>query len=213
MLAHLSQKIRRPSVLRRLTFAAANSPPTTPHSSEAIADFSNAGPSGGVITPDEARIYIENIRDLDPAAFASDSELLLEFCRIPRGPHGTTGLVLISPNDACRQCGRTLYLRPDRYSKITVFDEELGTLNATHYTKYCRRKGCSYQQHYGYYSVGSGSEIFYERSCLEMSYFVSSRETAFSTGMLKKLDVEILIGQMSYKQKADIYNYYHGYER
>ena len=30
--------------------------------------------------------------------------------------------------------------------------------------------------------------------------------------MLQKFDVELLIGQVSYKQKADIYNIYNGYD-
>ena len=45
-----------------------------------------------------------------------------------------------------------------------------------------------------------------------LPYFVSSQETAFELAMLKKFDGELLIGQTSYKQKADMYNYFHGYE-
>ena len=41
---------------------------------------------------------------------------------------------------------------------------------------------------------------------------MASRETAFSTTYLKQFDVNCLIGQISYKQAADIYNYYNGYE-
>lgn len=36
--------------------------------------------------------------------------------------------------------------------------------------------------------------------------------TAFAMGMLSTLSAEILLGQMSYRQKADIYNYVHGYD-
>ena len=46
-----------------------------------------------------------------------------------------------------------------------------------------------------------------------LSYFISSRETAFEMSMLTKLDADILIGVMSYKQSADIYNYIHGYDK
>ena len=45
----------------------------------------------------------------------------------------------------------------------------------------------------------------------ELPYFISSRETAFEMSMLIKLDADILIGLMSYKQRADVYNYIHGY--
>lgn len=40
---------------------------------------------------------------------------------------------------------------------------------------------------------------------------MSTRETALSMDMLLRLDKEILIGQISYKQRADIYNAIHGY--
>ena len=213
MLPLLSQRIKKASVLRRLTFAAAKFPSSTPYSWEAVAAFASVGTTGEGVTADDCRLFAENITSLDATAFATDAELLIELCSIPRGPHSATGLVLISPQSVCNVCGMGLYVRPDRFSKLVVFDEKQGTLPATHYTKYCRKKGCSYQQHYGYHSFGNGSEVFYERSCLDSEYFVSSRETAFSTEMLKKLDVEILIGQLSYKQKADIYNNYHSYER
>ena len=45
-----------------------------------------------------------------------------------------------------------------------------------------------------------------------MPYFVSSRETGFEMSLLEKFDAELLLGQVSYNQRADIYNYYHGYE-
>ena len=180
MLPLLSQRIKKASVLCRLTFAAAKFPPSTPYSWEAVAAFASVGTTGEGVTADDCRLFAENITSLDTTAFATDAELLIELCSIPRGPHSATGLVLISPQG------------PDRFSKLVVFNEKQGTLPATHYTKYCRKKGCSYQQHYGYHSFGNGSEVFYERSCLDSEYFVSSRETAFSTEMLKKLDVEIL---------------------
>lgn len=45
-----------------------------------------------------------------------------------------------------------------------------------------------------------------------MQYFVSSSETAFEVKMLVKFDAKLLLGQISYKQKADIYNYSQSYE-
>ncbi len=44
------------------------------------------------------------------------------------------------------------------------------------------------------------------------SYFLSSQETGFQLSMLDKFDVELLIGQVSYKQKAEIYNISNGYD-
>ena len=41
---------------------------------------------------------------------------------------------------------------------------------------------------------------------------MSSGETAFDMELLNRFDFNILIGQISYRQAAEIYNYYHGYE-
>jgi hypothetical protein len=41
---------------------------------------------------------------------------------------------------------------------------------------------------------------------------MSTRETGFQMELLKKFDAEILIGQVSYKQRADIYNYVFKYD-
>ena len=57
--------------------------------------------------------------------------------------------------------------------------------------------------------VGAGT---YDDNWHTLPYFVSSRETAVEMSMLRQLDAEILIGQLSYKQRAEIYNYTHGYE-
>ena len=65
------------------------------------------------------------------------------------------------------------------------------------------------QQHYGYYTEGDTSKVKYDEDWYALSYFMSTRETAFSMNMLHRLDTEILIGQISYKQRADIYNDIH----
>lgn len=49
----------------------------------------------------------------------------------------------------------------------------------------------------------------YDWDWQSLPYFMSSRETAFAIEMLQRLDSEILIGQISYKQRADIYNDIH----
>ncbi len=51
----------------------------------------------------------------------------------------------------------------------------------------------------------------YDEDWSSLPYFMSTCETAFSVELLRRLDKEILIGQISYKQRADIYNDVHGY--
>ena len=82
-----------------------------------------------------------------------------------------------------------------------------------HNHKYCQNssKGCSYRQFYGYHSEGSQSVQFYDKDWANAMYFVSSSETAFEMSLLSKFDAELLLGQISYKQKAETYNYVSGY--
>ncbi len=42
--------------------------------------------------------------------------------------------------------------------------------------------------------------------------FMSTNMTVFETKMLQSLNAEILLGQLTYRQKSDIYNYCHGYD-
>ena len=51
--------------------------------------------------------------------------------------------------------------------------------------------------------------MIYDPEWSLLSYIMSSRETAIAMEFLKRLDKEILIGQISYKQRADIYNAVH----
>ena len=44
-----------------------------------------------------------------------------------------------------------------------------------------------------------------------LPYFLSTRETAVEMSLLQQLDAETLIGQLSYKQRAELYNYKYGY--
>ena len=72
--------------------------------------------------------------------------------------------------------------------------------------------GCRLTQFYGYSKEGDKSGIQYDDEWLTYTYFLSSQETGFKLSMLQKFDVKLLIGQVSYKQKADIYNVYNGYD-
>ena len=106
-----------------------------------------------------------------------------------------------------------MLLRSDRPSQMTLYTDSLGTVSATHFHKYCRnyRKGCTFVQFYGYYKCGTG-HLQYNDNWMTLPYFLSSQETGFEMAMLKKFDAELLIGQISYKQKADIYNISKGYD-
>ena len=55
--------------------------------------------------------------------------------------------------------------------------------------------------------------IMYDSNWDELPYFISTSMTAFATSFMEQFDADLLLGQIAYKQKADIYNYCHKYEQ
>lgn len=155
----------------------------------------------------------ENITFIDEDSLSSDGTLLKELVFMPFFSREHLGLVLMSNKKHCESCSGKLILRPDRPSNTTLYTESLGTLPAVHYRKYCAnsKRGCNIVQHYGYHTKGP-SKLNYDADWEKLQYFISSQETAFEVSMLQKFDFELLIGQLSYKQRAEIYNATHGYE-
>lgn len=125
-------------------------------------------------------------------------------------------MILISANCTCKLCGGKLLVRSDRPSYVTLYTDTMGTVPATQFRKYCQnyRKGCTFTQHYSYHSLTDDGDanIIYDDNWADLPYFVSTSKTAFSTKLLERFDAEMLIGQVSYRQSCDIYNYYNKYE-
>lgn len=211
MLSLLSQSVKDASVLRRLEFAAAYLPQDMPSYSECVAAFALKGKEDrNSLNPDQVLTVIQNMQFMDSGALISDVELTKEIIMMKRtGSDAPLGIVLLSNKKNCSICESPLKVRADRTSVVTIYDDSLGTVPATHYTKYCRKRGCSFQQHYNFSTQGGSAEVTYNLDWFSLPYFMSSRETAFAVEMLKRLDSEILFGQISYKQRADIYNYIH----
>ena len=65
-------------------------------------------------------------------------------------------------------------------------------------------------QHYGYFTDGP-TEMQFDLDWEDNRYFVSTKETAVELQVLSRFDAELLVGQTSYKQRAEIYNIIHGY--
>lgn len=203
------------SVIHRLCFATRSLPASSPYYWENVARFSIEGKSSYSLSGDEARIFVQNLQVFNPDVFDSDLKLTKELVKVPKGDSPGSdkiGVILLSPVELCIICNSELYIRHDRSVQATLYDDKLGTMPAIHYSRYCRKKGCSLQQHFGYYTKGDASEVTYNKDALSLPYFMCSRETAFSIEILKKFDMECLIGQISYKQCAEIYNSYHEYE-
>ena len=203
------------TMLRRMLFAASHLPTELPNYWDTVAAFASRGNSvKAEVSTESTRIAMENMHLLHPDAFSSDVELTKELltieCSITRQ---ALGVPLLSKETKCRSCGGKLLLRSSRPSRMTLYTQSLGSVPATHFHKYCHNygKGCHLIQFYGYYKSGTGS-IHYCDNWMELPYFLSSQETGFELKMLEQFDVELLIGQISYKQKADIYNLTNGYD-
>lgn len=200
------------SVLRRVIFAVGYLPEDMPLYWEVVAQFASSD-----IKPDSIKIAVENLKMINNKVFSSDYELAKEIHGLYPNPVSSKlpsplGIVLISSKSACRLCGDILLLRSDRPSNITAYTDSWGTAICTQYHKFCRnfRKGCSLQQYYGYSSEKNGVQL-YDKDWSTQKYFISSNDTAFELTFLKRLDAELLLGQISYSQSAEIFNYNNGY--
>ena len=81
-----------------------------------------------------------------------------------------------------------------------------GTLPVVQYSKY--RKSAAWCNT----MASAMGHLYYDKEWASLAYFVSLQKTAFERTMLANFDHELLIGQISYKQEAEIYNAFHGYE-
>ena len=204
-------------IRRRIMFASSFLPKEYPLYWDMVMKFATANSPEAVAKLTEADVKrklsltIENLQSIYPAAFTDDKELTKQLIHMEKPDGGEVGVILISDKSVCSQCSSTLALRSDRPSHITVYSEILGTVTGMHYHKTCKSRSCKTVQYYGYVTCGSKSGLKYDSNWADLPYFVSSQETVFESSFLKKMDADLLIGQVSYRQKADIYNYFHQY--
>ena len=202
------------AIRRRIMFAATFLPKEYPSYLDTVMLFASANAEGVSTEPEFKRkvaVAIDNTRTIYPAAFTLDQDLVKELVHMKVPPHGgELGVILISFKSVCSQCGSNLSLRTDRPSQVTVYSETVGTTSGMHYHKICKNPNCNVVQHFGYTTNGLDSGVQYDRDWKDLPYFVSSQKMVFETALLRKMDSELLIDQLSYNQKADIYNYYHG---
>ena len=206
------------SSIRRLGFAAIHLPQELPRFWEQVTSFANDAFCSGSstterVTTKDAQLWVENLMEMDSELFRTDASLFEELCTWSTKDNNPLGCVLISKNCHCKVCGDKLLLKArESVRKIVVYDDKHGTYIGCHYIKFCRKPTCKFRQYYGKYSP-DGIEIFYDDDWMENKFFLSTQQTAFTTSFLKSFDAELLIGQLSYNQKANIYNAIYGYNR
>ena len=213
----LSSLVPNAVVRRRIMFASSFLPKEYPLYRDMVIKFATAYHPEAIakLTEENVRrklpLTIENLMSIYPTAFTCDEELRKQLIHMERPDGGEVGVILISDKSICLQCGSALALRSDRPSHVAIYSETLGTVTGMHYHKTCKSRHCKVVQYYGYITDGSKSGLKYDSDWADLPYFISSQETVFASLFLKKMDADLFIGQVSYRQKADIYNYFHGY--
>ena len=114
MLEVISKYIKDVSVLRRILFAASVLPPQLPQFWGVVVEFATLGNvSAQSVTPEQARVFIENLHVLNAKAFDTDETLFQELLQSEIPAARPLGIPLISTNNTCLVCGSNLLLRKD----------------------------------------------------------------------------------------------------
>ena len=101
-------------------------------------------------------------------------------------------------------CNFKLYIRSDIFSLAVLYDHKLGTLPALHYTRYCRKSGCSFQQHYGYYTRGSLDDVIYNDDAHTMHFcFGDSRMIPILCGLLGSFFGTLISSLVSFASESN----------
>ena len=164
----LPKEVQDVAVLRRLIFASVHLPVGTPNYWSVIAQF--AEPCQG-LTSSTVRVAVENLHFLNEKAFATDKQLAEELRALSTAAANPLGVVLVPSQRVCKICDGMLIIRGDRPSHVTIYTETQGTVVGTHFHKFCQnyRKGCSFNQYYGYCSKGDQSATYYDSNWAKMS--------------------------------------------
>ena len=198
-------------VVRRAIFFSNAVPKVVPNFETKLGNFTKRGqkrkqPCQDSDTPesnDALKCLSSNLITLFPDSKKGETELWRE---LPESSVEENGHSL---GAVCRLCSKTLHVNSSRISEVVVYDETKGTFLASKIPKVCTSKKCHFTQHYGYYTVGSSK--FFDEDWKKNEFFLSSSKTAFNMDFLKKLETEIHLGKLSFKDKAEIYNDVHGY--
>ena len=207
MLAAISKQVKDVSVLRRLLFALSQLPNDLPDVWKLAVEFATKNKEGNVIDPESTRLMLKNLEEIDISAYLDDKSLFFELLATPSSK--PLGVTLLPSVAVCFLCGSNLQLRRDRPASVTVYDDSVGTIPGSHFHKICKNRHCGYTQYYGCYTLKGSTQTFFSEDWESQPYFVSSRETVFSKASMQRFETEILLGQLSFKQCAEIYNQIH----
>ena len=160
---------------RRMMFAVQYLPSEIPKYWEIVAKFASQTISKEcIVSPEAAKLVMENHQVLNPGVFISDQELTQEIikfeCAATKQP---LGVPLIPNQTKCSSCDGKLLLWGDRPSRLSFFTESLGTVPATLFYKYCQkyRNGCKFVQYYGYHKT-TNNKAQYSSNWSSLTYLI-----------------------------------------
>ena len=186
MLTAFSKHIKDVSVLRRLLFVVSQLPHDLPDLWKVALEF--------LLKGRKIRFVIQK---------PPDKTLFFELIATPSCK--TLGVVLMPQMTHCLICGDTLQLRKDRTASVVIYDDSVGTIAGSHFHKICKNRSSGYT----HYTLKGSTRVYANEDWECLPYFVSSRETIFSKLTMQRFETEILLGQLSFKQFAEIYNQIH----
>ena len=85
------------------------------------------------------------------------------------------------------ECGARI-VETGRKAGLTLYTRNGVVLNAVHYEKRCR--SCKRGYFYSFYT--NGKYLYYEDTCLEQPYLITSRRTCFAVDLLYEWSLSIL---------------------
>lgn len=107
-------------VQRRMYFASLFLPADLPHYWDIIARFRS---KRSTVTPEAAKLTVENTKIIDPEAFISDAELTEKILQIEcSATKQPLGIPLIPSQTYCTTCNGKLLLRGDRPSRLNMYN-------------------------------------------------------------------------------------------
>ena len=99
---------------RRLIYAASHLPSEIPLYWNVVASFSNQASSKETVTPESARIVIENLQALNPRSFITDAELKSQLMQLEYSiTKQPLGIPLVPIQTRCVLCNGKLLIRND----------------------------------------------------------------------------------------------------
>lgn len=143
----------------------------------------------------------ESLLYLHPTLLSSDQELFREFHDFILMCGQPMASVLVTTQQNCRQCGKTLVIDGKQHP-IVIYSSHCGSYVGCRLTKLCRK--CKIYEHYGYWSLNGKKH--YDNQTLQLEFLQSSEDSAFEMALLEQYSNLLVVGAIPFSTYAPSYN-------